>query len=102
MLGQDVAALGDVVHEGEARLPLGELGEERGEDGVAVLSMTHDSASGGTQLSVEALDVPALVRFVAKMNRASDDADALRWYLASYQAQPQNTPPTIKGVILGK
>lgn len=74
--------------------------EQGGADGVALLSMTHVKGTG-TQLTVEALDVPSLLRFVEKMNAERGDEEPV-WYLASQVAEPQHSPPRIRGVILGK
>lgn len=73
--------------------------EQAASDNVAILSFTHDQATSDSQLSVEALDVAALVRFVEKLNEADPDK---RWYIASYQMQPQNSPQTVRGIILFK
>lgn len=66
---------------------------------VAILSLSHDQGSGNTQLQVEALNAEALVRFVGDLNEGNED-DGDHWYLASLQAQPQNNPPTVKGLIV--
>lgn len=66
---------------------------------VAILSLTHAHGAGGTQLTVEALDVGALVRFVDRLN---EDTRAKDWYLASYRIEPQATPPTVKGFITNR
>lgn len=67
--------------------------------GVAILSFTHDQVSGISQLKVEALDTPSIIRFVEKMNEG-DDAD--HWYIASYQTQNQSIPATVKANILNQ
>lgn len=72
---------------------------------VAVLSLSHEQASGLTQLSLEALDTGALVRFVDALNEGAAEGEEQKiahWYLASYQWQSQNNPPTVKGVVLSK
>lgn len=68
-------------------------------DDVAILSFNHDQATGGTQLSVEALNVSSVIRFVEKMN---DLDETNRWYLANYQVQLQNAPVTLKAAVLNK
>lgn len=73
--------------------------EQSNEEKTAILSFSHDQSSGETQLSVEASDVPALVRFVDRMNEGDDRK---RWYIASYQVQSQNTPVTVKATVLAK
>lgn len=73
--------------------------EQPNDEKTAILSFSHDQSSSQTQLSVEAADVPALVRFVDKMN---EDDDRKRWYIASYQVQNQNVPVTVKATILAK
>ena len=79
--------------------------EEADGDDVAVLSLSHEQAGGVTQLSVEALDTGALVRFVDALNESAaeeGEPKIARWYLASYQWQSQNNPPTVKGMVLNK
>ncbi|CDG81985.1 hypothetical protein [Janthinobacterium agaricidamnosum] len=66
---------------------------------VAILSFVHDQSVGGAQLTVEALDFPALSRFVDKMNQ---DADGRRWYVANYQTQAPGSPATIKATVLNQ
>ena len=66
---------------------------------VAILSMAHDQKSGETQLAVEGLDLPALIRFVDQMNEAEDSK---RWYIASYQIQFQNNPATVRANFSNK
>lgn len=66
---------------------------------VALLSLTHEQSTGVTQLQVEALSAAALIAYVDKLNAGNEEGGDT-WYLSSYQAQPQNNPPTIKGTIL--
>jgi hypothetical protein len=73
--------------------------EQSNVEKTAILSFSHDQGSGETQLSVEAADVPALVRFVDKMNEGDNRK---RWYIASYQVQTQNMPVTVKATVLAK
>lgn len=72
--------------------------EQSAEKDVAILSFVHRQSISDTQLSVEALDVPALIRFVEKMN----EDEGSRWYITGYQMQAQNTPQTVKANISNK
>jgi Tfp pilus assembly protein PilE len=74
--------------------------EQASVENVAVLSFAHDAATANTRITLESTDVAGLVRFVEKMNGDGEDGPRGRWYLASYQLQPQNNPPTVTGVVL--
>jgi|GEM_PF-6037578 len=67
--------------------------------GVAILSIVHDQATQISQIKVEALTTPAIIRFVEKMN-AGDTAN--HWYIASYQLQKLSVPVTVKATILNQ
>lgn len=75
--------------------------EQADSNDVAILSLSHEQAAGQTQISIEALDTQALVRFVDALNDGGDEGGQ-HWYLASYQLQPQNMPPTVKAMVLNK
>ncbi len=64
---------------------------------VAILTFVHDQSAHNTQLSVEGLDVAALISFVEQLNEGNP---AGRWYMASYQVQSQNTPQTVRANIV--
>ena len=64
-----------------------------------LLSFAHDQAAGTGELSVEALNFPALIGFVESIN---DGREGRRWYVASYQRQAQGGAPTVKAGILEK
>jgi len=64
---------------------------------VALLALTHEQGGGGTRMTVEGADVPALIGFVDVLN--ANDPGHL-WYLSNYQAVRQDGVSTIKGEIL--
>ena len=66
---------------------------------TAILFFAYDQLSDQTQLTVESLDVPALIRFTDALNQWNDEDE---WYIANYQIQSQNIPPTVKGSSLRK
>lgn len=76
---------------------LGEIEEGATKD-VAVLALTHDQANASTELAVEARAVPHVLAMLERLN----DDDAPRWYLGSYQAQPQSNPPVIRAQLVNK
>lgn len=73
--------------------------EQSEEQGVAVLSFNFEQPGENAQIIVEALDTPAIVRYVNKLN---DDNDNNHWYIATYQTQTQNMPTTVKATILNR
>lgn len=73
--------------------------EQNDQKDVAIGSLSHSQNGEVTQLSVEAADVDALVRYV---NRLNGDDDEVRWYIASHQVQLQKSPQTVKGEIIRK
>lgn len=75
--------------------------EQADSNEVAILSLSHEQSAGQTQITIEALDTPALVRFVDALNEGGDEGGR-HWYMASYQLQPQNAPPTVKALVLNK
>lgn len=66
-------------------------------EGVALLSMTHDRESRKTSLTVESLDVPALLLYLEKLNEGAERPDA--WTLLGYQLQQRGFPQTIKAQV---
>ncbi|MBB5368332.1 MULTISPECIES: hypothetical protein [unclassified Janthinobacterium] len=81
--------------------------EQADANDVAMLSLSHEQTTGLTQITLEALDTQALVRFVDALNEGGDDGGDVGtqnkpWYIASYQLQPQNNPQTVKGVVLSR
>lgn len=68
--------------------------------GIALLSLSHEQSSGRTQLSVEAIDIEALTRFIDSLNDGIEQGD--RWYVSSYQVQQQANPVTVKAVVISK
>jgi membrane-anchored protein YejM (alkaline phosphatase superfamily) len=71
-------------------------------EGVAILSFTHDASTNDTRIVAKAIDVPALVRFVEKLNAAGKERGGSEWYLSSYQMQQQDNPVTVTGVVQQK
>jgi hypothetical protein len=69
---------------------------------VAVLSFSHDAATGETKITAEAMDVAALEEFIERLNADGESGQVPIWYLASYQLQLQNVPATVLGTILQK
>lgn len=69
-------------------------------DGVAVLSFSHEQAGARSQLTLEAIDIDALTRFVDSLNEGGDGAE--RWYVSAYQVQQQANPATIRAVVLSR
>lgn len=64
---------------------------------VALLALTHEQGGGGTRMTVEGADVPALIGLVDVLN--ANDPGHL-WYLSNYQAVRQDGVSTVKGEIL--
>jgi hypothetical protein len=75
---------------------LGDI-EQASANNVALLAMTHDQV-GGVQLAVEARELPEVLEVVDRLN---GDAPPV-WYVANYQAQAQNNPPTLRADIVKK
>ena len=73
--------------------------EQTQESGVAVLGFSHDQGSGASQLTAEALNTPAIIRYAKQLN--GDNGDG-RWYISNYQVQAQNLPQTVKANLLSK
>jgi hypothetical protein len=71
--------------------------EQTAGNDVAILSFSHDQSSNSGQLTVEALDFPALTRFVQVLNEG--EAENL-WYVANYQMQPPTSPASVKATVL--
>ncbi|WP_198292050.1 hypothetical protein [Janthinobacterium sp. CG_S6] len=71
--------------------------EQTARNDIAILSFLHDQSSDSAQLSVEALDFPALTRFVEQLNEGEEGK---RWYVANYQMQPPNSPAAVKATVL--
>jgi cell division protein FtsB len=69
---------------------------------VAVLSFAHDAATGDAKITAEAAEVAALEEFISRLNNGGEGEQGPTWYLASYQTQLQNVPPTVLGTILQK
>lgn len=76
---------------------LGDI-EQASANNVALLGMTHDQTSGGIQLAVEARELTDMLGMVDRLNGDAPPS----WYLANYQTQLQNKPPTILGNIVRK
>lgn len=76
--------------------------EQADTEKVAVLSFSHDAATGDTKITAEAADVAALEEFISRLNSGSEGGQGPTWYLASYQIQLQNVPQTVLGTILQK
>lgn len=68
-------------------------------DHLALLAFTHDQATRASELTVEALDVATLAKYVQSLN---GDDPAAHWYIESYKYQPQNMPPTVLAQIRSK
>ena len=64
---------------------------------VALLSFVHDQGVGDIRLTVEALDVATLTELVDQLNA---DGTGAPWLIEDYQAQPQNSPPSVKAGIV--
>lgn len=77
---------------------LGDIERTSG-DKVGLLTFSHDQTAGTGQLSVEALDFPALTGFVESLN---DGREGRRWYVASYQTQAKPGAPSVKAGIVEK
>ena len=73
--------------------------EQANGDGVAILSLDHTQNSDQTRLTVEALDLPSILKFVEKLNV---DNEENKWYISTYQIQTQSSPPTVKSTILNR
>lgn len=74
--------------------------EQADSNEVAMLSLSHDQATGQTQITLEALDSLGLIRFVDALNEGSERG--AEWYLTTYQTQPQSNPQTVKAIVLNK
>jgi hypothetical protein len=68
--------------------------------GVALLSFTHDSEAHQVRLTMEALDVQTVGKYVKQLNQASSGSGQWQWYVSNYQLQSQNSPVTVKATIL--
>lgn len=66
---------------------------------LAVLAFTHDQATRTNHLTVEALDMPTLTRYVQILN---DGHPVARWYIESYKMQLQSAPPTMTAHIVSR
>jgi len=73
--------------------------EQTQENGVAILAFSHDQSTGVSLLTLEALETPAIIRYVKKLN---GDGVEGRWYISNYQVQLQNTPQTVKASVISK
>lgn len=84
--------------------------EQADSNDVAMLSLSHDQASGQTQITLEALNIHGLVHFVDGLNEngesdreSSGDAGShAQWYMTNYQIQPQNSPQTVRATVLNR
>jgi hypothetical protein len=72
--------------------------EQASTNNVAILALVLDQSGGEVNLAVEARELPEMMGMIDRLN--GDDAPV--WYLASYQAQPRNNPPTIRANIVKK
>lgn len=84
--------------------------EQADSNDVAMLTLSHERATGQTQISLEALNVQGLVHFVDALNESGEsDRDSsgeagsrAQWYMTNYQIQPQNSPQTVKATVLNR
>lgn len=76
---------------------LGDI-EQASTNNVAVMALALDQSGGEVHLTVEARELPEMLGMVDRLN--GDDTPV--WYLASYQVQPRNNPPTIRADIVKK
>lgn len=70
--------------------------EQAAANNVAVMALAIDQSASEIHVSVEARELQEILGMVDRLN--GDDTPL--WYLANYQAQPKNTPPTIRADIV--
>ena len=82
--------------------------EQADSNDVAMLSLSHEQATGQTQITLEALHVQGLVNFVDALNEgvdrdsSGDAGSRAQWYMTTYQIQPQSNPQTVKATVVNK
>jgi len=72
--------------------------EQASTNDVALLVLTLDQVGGSVHLEVEARELTDMLGMIDRLNGEATPM----WYLANYQTQPQNNPPTIRGHIVKK
>lgn len=73
--------------------------EQTQEPGVALLAFNHEQSSELSQITVESLDTPSIIRYVRQINGEHGEG---QWYISNYQMQTQNFPPTVKANLVSK
>ncbi|APA68762.1 hypothetical protein [Janthinobacterium sp. 1_2014MBL_MicDiv] len=76
--------------------------EQADSNEVAIIALSHEQATGQTQIMLDALDTHGLVHFVDALNEGGEGSARGQWYLTTYQIQLQSSPQTMRGTVLNK